>query len=76
MKFRYIGEAPNGPIEQYGYTFTPGEAVDVTDEAAVRKLKVHKFFEAESDGASLKNKGGRMRKSATESDTDGNAIGV
>jgi hypothetical protein len=77
MKFRYIGEAPNGPIEQYGHVFAPGELVDVTDEAAIGKLKAHKFFEADGDGSSMKNKGGRPRKLATtESETDGNAIGA
>lgn len=71
MKFRYIGEAPNGPIEQYGHIFTPGEAVEVTDETAVRKLKAHKFFEADSDDAPVRNKGGRSRKVESDGDTIG-----
>ena len=46
MRFRYIGEAPNGSIEQYGVRFIPGQASEVTDELAVKKLLGNRFFEA------------------------------
>lgn len=80
MKFTYIGEAPNGEIEQYGNVFRPNEPVDVTDEAAIEKLKAHKFFEAvnDSDAPATKNKGGRPKKIVTEqpeSENDGDANG-
>lgn len=63
MKFKYIGEYPDGQIEQYGVVFKAGEASDVDDEWAVRKLLGNPFFEAvgETDEAP-KNKGGRPRK--------------
>lgn len=64
-KFRYIGEAPNGSIEQYGVTFKPGEASEVTDALAIRKLSGNPFFEAVADApveipvkAAKKPKGG------------------
>lgn len=77
MKFKYTGEAPNGPIEQYGHTFAQGESVDVTDETAIAKFKAHKFFEADGEDAPAKNKGGRPKKTITaESETDGNADGA
>lgn len=44
--FRYIGEAPNGSIELYGVTFKPGEASEVSDAFAIRKLSANRFFEA------------------------------
>lgn len=46
MKFRYIGECPEGTITQYDVTFRPGEASEVTDETAIRKLSANRFFEA------------------------------
>lgn len=35
MKFMYLGE---GETKIFGYTFKAGEAVEVTDEHAVKKL--------------------------------------
>lgn len=49
MKFTYIGEAPNGFIELYGARFVPGEAVEVTDAMAMRKLGNHSLFVASSE---------------------------
>jgi hypothetical protein len=46
MRFRYVGEAPDGSIEQYGYRFTPGQETDVSDEGAIRKLSGNRFFVA------------------------------
>lgn len=46
MRFRYVGEAPNGSIEQYGYKFTPGQETDVADEFAIRKLSGNPAFVA------------------------------
>jgi len=36
MKFMYLGE---GSTTIFGHTFKSGEAVEVTDEYAIRKLK-------------------------------------
>ena len=41
MKFMYIGE---GETEAFGIKFKAGEAVDVTDETAIRKLKHNHLF--------------------------------
>ena len=41
MKFMYIGE---GETEAFGTKFKAGEAVEVTDEHAIRKLKAHHLF--------------------------------
>jgi hypothetical protein len=44
VKFRYLGEKDNMTV--YGYDFTNGNAPDVTDELAIRKLSGNSQFEA------------------------------
>lgn len=41
MKFMYLGD---GSTTIFGYTFTAGEAVEVTDERAIGKLKASVLF--------------------------------
>lgn len=41
MKFMYLGE---GSTTIFGYTFKAGEAVEVTDERAIGKLKASVLF--------------------------------
>ena len=41
MKFMYLGE---GSTTVFGHTFNPGEAVEVTDDHAIRKLAAHHLF--------------------------------
>lgn len=41
MKFMYLGE---GSTTVFGHTFKAGEAVDVTDEHAINKLKGNHLF--------------------------------
>ena len=49
MKFMYIGE---GETEAFGIKFKAGEAVDVTDETAIRTLKHnHPFTHSEAPAA-------------------------
>lgn len=86
MKFVYTGEAPNGSIQQYGYTFVPNQPVDVTDDFAIRKLSVNQFFkvarivrEAASDEpeepAPEATKKGRPKKAAAKDDGSGGGAG-
>ena len=59
MKFKYTGEAPNGLIEQYGATFVPGgEAVEIVDPWAQRKLLGNRFFERVDDSKPVTNEEG------------------
>lgn len=48
-RFKYIGEAPNGPFQMYGATWGHGEVSEVSDPAFVRKLNGNQFFEAVAD---------------------------
>ncbi len=52
MKFRYVGDAPEGSIDAFGVRFRPGEVSDVTDPAACRKLAGNRFFEKVEGDAS------------------------
>lgn len=47
MKFRYIGDyvAGKNTCDAFGYTFSPGAVVDVTDGQAIKKLSGNRFFE-------------------------------
>lgn len=46
MKFRYIGEVnSDGTMTTLGHTFRLGEAVEVTNPAAIQKLSGNRFFE-------------------------------
>ena len=71
MKFRYLGEAPNGSIVQHGVEFSAGGISEVTEEAAIAVLKGNRFFEAVPDSLDevvsddiehVKRKPGRPRK--------------
>lgn len=44
MRFRYVGEAPNGSIDHFGVRFTPGEVAEITDAAAIKKTLANSFF--------------------------------
>ena len=52
---KYFGEFPEGKdtIEQHGYEFEAGKAVNVTDKALVDKFAGNRFFEV--SGASDKD---------------------
>lgn len=65
MKFMYVGDEAETTI--FGYTFKRGEAVEVTDERAINKLKnSHLFtYDEEPEPASPapeKRRGGRPPK--------------
>ena len=70
MKFRYLGEAPNGSIVQHGVEFSAGGISEVTDGATIAILKGNRFFEAVPDSLDealddiehVKRKPGRPRK--------------
>lgn len=49
MRFMYLGE---GSTTVFGHTFKAGEAVDVTDEHAIRKLTHNQFFASDEAPAS------------------------
>jgi hypothetical protein len=85
MKFVYVGEAPNGSIQQYGYTFTPGQMVEVDDPAVAAKLARNHFFKqarrvvaaaepAEPEQEAPKPKG-RPKKVKPEDNGDGGGAG-
>lgn len=54
---KYLGTYPDNQvdddgkpyIEQYGYTFSPGKAVDVKDEYHLEKLTGNRFFEVSGE---------------------------
>jgi hypothetical protein len=46
MKFKYIGEAPEGKITQHDVVFLPNEWTEVKDEFAINKLRGNRFFVA------------------------------
>lgn len=50
MKFRYLGEAPEGSITMYGATFEAGGVGDVTDARWIAKLTNHPLFEEVDEG--------------------------
>lgn len=66
--FRYIGEAPNGSIELYGVTFKPGEASEVSDAFAIRKLSANRFFEVVEQAAQPPPKKPRKMKDEPNGD--------
>ena len=45
-RFKYIGEAPNGPFQMYGAEWDAGKVSEVSDPSFVRKLNGNQFFEA------------------------------
>ena len=48
-RFKYIGEAPNGPFQMYGAEWDAGKVSEVSDPVFVRKLNGNQFFEAVAD---------------------------
>jgi hypothetical protein len=48
MKFMYLGE---GSTTIFGHTFKAGEAVEVTDERAIGKLKASVLFARDEEPA-------------------------
>lgn len=57
---KYVGE-PGGTkdTEQYGYEFAGGKAVEVTDEAHLRKFRGNPHFEVDEKEVKLPVKGGK-----------------
>lgn len=68
MKFKYVGEAPDGFIEQYGARFVPGQATDVTEEWAIAKLLGNRFFVVADEGEAPPKRRGRPPKIKPETD--------
>jgi len=66
---KYFGEFPEGKdtIEQHGYEFEAGKAVNVTDKALVEKFAGNRFFEV--SGASDKDQVKQGQEEAEEART-------
>lgn len=73
MKFRYVGDSPNGPFEMYGANWETGSINDVTDGWAIGKLKGNAFFECleheENPVEVLPPRRGRPRKIDVEAES-------
>ena len=48
-RFKYIGEAPNGPVQMYGAEWDTGKVSEVSDPYFIKKLSGNQFFEAIED---------------------------
>lgn len=48
-RFKYIGEAPNGPVQMYGAEWDTGKVSEVSDPYFIKKLSGNQFFEAVAD---------------------------
>jgi len=64
MKFMYIGDEPETVV--FGLTFKAGEAVEVTDEHAIRKLKGNSLFTHDEAVAACDAPAGAEHVTATE----------
>lgn len=72
MRFKYIGESPNGPFEMYGHIWENGTENDVTDGAAVKKLEGNRFFEAAEavSEPAPKKRGPKSKKDVNDGEPD------
>lgn len=68
MKFKYLGEAPDGEITQCGVVWKPNEVSEVSDEADVEMLKGHPLFEAVGDSEPVPMRKSKPRKPVIEPD--------
>lgn len=63
MKFTYTGNGDDDQetVSLYGYTFTLGEATEVTDAKAIAKFKTNSHF-TQGEAEPVKRKPGRPPK--------------
>lgn len=72
MRFMFLGE---GSTTVFGLTFKAGEAVEVTDEHAIKKLTHNQFFASdeapEADATEQPKRRGRPPKVRTDGEDQG-----